>query len=178
MGMMKHERYVELMQKAMDREITSEESRVLNLHLEECHECRILYEELGRIQESILDLPNLFPGPDFDERVLAATGFRKSFAWSKVWIGAGAAWFVSMIAFLLSPLSGIVLNHTLTKAPAVVRFVEGVRMFIEPLGRSLLPFVRQAVVSPYPFIGLTLSVLMLFFLGKVITKEAACKESR
>jgi hypothetical protein len=174
---MMHKQFEELIQKALDREITPEEKRGLDLHLAECHDCRMLYEELLWTQEAILRLPELLPGSGFDKRVLAAIGFKRSLAWSKVWIGAGAAWLVSLIAFLLSPLSGMVLNTSLTKVPAVVRFAEGVRMFFEPLGRSLLPFLKQAVVSPYPFIGLTLSILMLVFLGKVITKEATCKES-
>ena len=174
---MKHERFKELIQKALDREINSEEKRALDLHLAECQDCRMMYVDLLDAQERVLRLPEFAPGPDFDERVLKALGFRKGFAWSRVWTGVGAAWLASFIAFMLSPLSGLALNKLLTKAPSVARFAEGVRMFFEPLGRSLLPFVKQAIVSPYPFIGLTLSILMLVFLGKVITKEAACKES-
>jgi predicted anti-sigma-YlaC factor YlaD len=174
---MMHKDIENLIQKALDLEITEEEQQTLDLHLSGCPDCRKLYQEMVDTQTSLLQLPELYPGADFDDRVLRAIGFRKSFAWSKVWVGAAAAWLVSFLGFLLSPLSGLATDWFLSKTPALVRFGETFHTVANSFGRTVLPFLKDSVSSPYPFIGLTLSVFALYAFGRIITKEAACKES-
>jgi anti-sigma factor RsiW len=171
---MKHKNIEILIQKLLDREISPDEERLLHGHLTECQDCRQLYEEYLKTEQSLGNLIELFPGYDFNQRVMSRLALGRSFAWTKAVRAFAGAWVVSLLFLLFVPFTNKLSANLLTSAPALVRTVNKIGIIINSLGHTLLPFARISINPLYPAIGLVFSIILVYIFGKVVKKEVVC----
>lgn len=169
--MTKHREFEELIQKCLDREILVDENITLQLHLSQCPDCQALYDELFSVEHSIVNLTQLVPNHDFNNRVMMKTGIKRSFTKAKVAIGIGVAWLCSSLALLFSGIGSDILSRVLTTTPSIVRFVDKVEFVISTLGQTLSPLVKNQFNPLMALVGLGVSIGMFFLFSKFIVKR-------
>jgi predicted anti-sigma-YlaC factor YlaD len=172
--MIRHEDIERLIQKVLEREATAEEKKVLSLHLSECANCKMLYQELMQTEQALFGLVELYPRADFNDRVLRKIGFRKSPVWARAAVVFGAAWLGSMMFLVFSPFTREIFNRVLTSTPALIRFFDKVRLIVTTLGHTLTPLVKNSFNPTAPILGLILSIFIFFLLSKTLRKESKC----
>ncbi len=172
---MKHKKIEKLIQKLLDREIRAEEQKSLQHHLSQCEECRQFYQEMVKTEQALQGLIEFYPQPGFNDRILKRLGLRRPVLWKKVAPVLAGAWIASALVVLLSPWPGLLLNRLLTTAPAAVRLFDKGGLVVASLSHMLVPFAKGSSTVVYAIFGLILSILMFYFLGKTLQKEAKCK---
>jgi hypothetical protein len=172
---MKHKKIEKLIQKLLDREANTDEQKSLQYHLSQCEECRQFYQEMVKTEQALGGLTEVYPQPGFNDRILKGLGFRRRVLWKRVAPVFAGAWIASVLVVLLSPWPGLILNHLLTAVPAAVRLLDKGGLIVTSMSHMLMPFAKGSVTAVYPILGLILSILMFYFLGKTLQKEAKCK---
>jgi anti-sigma factor RsiW len=178
--MTNHKEIESLIQKKLDREITEAEMHGLKEHLALCPECRKLYEDLRGIEQGLRSLIEFFPAGDFNLKVLAELGIapavRRSLVWTKLTAVMAAAWIISLIGFLASPLPGMLLGKALLSAPVLVNFFEKISILFTGLKEIAVPFVKAGFNPLMPVLGAIASIIAVYALGKIIQKkEETCR---
>lgn len=169
--MTKHRDIEELIQKLLDREITVDENINLQLHISQCSDCQSLYDDMFATEQAVVGLTQLIPNHDFNSRVLKAVGIKKSRVWAKVAAVFCGAWLVTVLALLLSPISGDIFNRILTSSPAVVRFINSVQFIGSTLTRIFAPLAKSQFNPTMCIVGLALSIGMFITFGKIFRKK-------
>jgi hypothetical protein len=175
--MKKHNEIEELIQKRLDRMITAEEEKALKLHLDGCAHCRELNRSMESIQSSVFYLIEFYPSGNFNARVMARLGFKKSFAWAKAAAILGLSWAGTVLFILFSPLTKSTLGKMLTSMPAVVRGIEKTRLVIDTIGHFVQPLVKSAWNPVYLAVGLGLCATIFILFSKTLKKEETCSAS-
>jgi predicted anti-sigma-YlaC factor YlaD len=169
--MTKHREIEELIQKCLDREITVDENITLQLHLSQCPDCQMLYNELESIEHSITNLTQLVPNHNFNSRVLAKIKVNRTASWAKIGVGAGIAWLCSTLILIFSGLGSDIFGRILASTPSVVKFIDKVEFIVATLGRTLSPIARNQFNPITAFVVLGISIGMFFLFGKFIGKR-------
>jgi anti-sigma factor RsiW len=175
--MKKHTEIEDLIQKRLDRLITAEEDKVLNLHLDQCPDCRKLNRDMEAVQSSLFNLIDLFPGASFNDRVMSKLGFKKSFAWAKAATVLGLSWAGAALFFFFSPLTKTYIGKTLTSVPQVLRVVEKTRLILDAIGHFVQPLIKSGLNPVYLAVGVSLCMTIFILLGKTLKKEETCSAS-
>lgn len=175
--MKKHAEIEDLIQKRLDRTITAEEEKILNLHLAECPKCRALSRELENIQSSVFGLIEFYPGNNFNALILAKLGFKKSLAWSKAAAVVGLSWVSAALFLILSPLPKALFGKALTTMPALVRFMGNVKLVLDAVSHFLTPLVKNGINPAYLVAGICFSAILFILFSTTLKKEEQCKTS-
>jgi len=175
--MKKHTEIEQLIQKRLDRMITTEEEKALNLHLMECPGCRELNRDIEAVQSSLFNLIDLFPGATFNDRVMSKLGFKKSFAWAKAAAVLGLSWAGTALFLLFSPLTKPLIGKALTSMPQVLRVIEKARLVLDTIGHFIQPLVKSGLNPIYLAVGVSLCAIIFILLGKTLKKEETCSAS-
>lgn len=181
--MANHKEIENLIQKKLDRDITDAEMRGLKEHLAQCPQCRKLYEEMCGVEQGLSSLIEFFPVSDFNLKVLAQVGIvtarstvRRPLAWAKLTAVLTAAWIISLIGFLVSPLPRMLLGKALLSTPVVVSIFEKISILFTGLKEIAVPFVKAGFDPLVPILGAIASIIVVYALGKIIQKkEETCK---
>ncbi len=175
--MAKHKEIETLIQKALDREITDDEMNILKKHVSFCPDCRQAYEELCGVEQSIRSLTEFFPTGDFNLKVLAEVGITPArLAWTKLTAVLAAAWIVSLIGFLFSPLPRMLLGKALLSTPVLVNIFEKISILFTGLKEIAVPFIKASFDPLVPILGAIASIIVVYALGKIIQKkEETCR---
>ncbi len=172
---MKHKRIENLIQKALDREISENEEKALHAHLAQCPSCRQFHAEMMQTEDALSTLVEVFPHHDFNDRVLRNLGFRRAFSWKKIVPAGAAAWLASVLALALLPWPQALIRKVATSVPGVVRFVDSAAVVITSLSDVLVPFAKSTFNLQYGIFGLIMMILSLFAFSRLVKKEAQCK---
>jgi hypothetical protein len=175
--MKKHTEIENLIQKRLDRTITVEEEKVLNLHLHQCTDCHNLNRDMEAIQSSLFNLIDLFPGAAFNDRVMSKLGFKKSFAWARAAAVVGLSWVSAALFIILSPLPKALFGKALTTMPALVRFMGNVKLVLDAVSHFLTPLVKNGINPAYLVAGICFSAILFILFGTTLKKEEQCKAS-
>lgn len=170
---MKHKNIENLIQKQLDREITPEESEVLQEHLSSCPDCRSVCRQHLSAEKEIVSMVEIFPRHDFNQRVLRQLGLTKQLSWHRFIPVAAGAWFAASLGVcaILTVLFGrTVLAKIVTGIPDVIRLVGKVRVVADALGHVLIPFLRLAPNPFYLPVALVFGLFMFFFFSRVVPK--------
>jgi uncharacterized membrane protein len=130
-----------------------------------------LYNELVGVENGVNGLSNLVPNHDFNNRVLKALRVKKSRIWTKIGAVCGGAWLVTMLAFILSPLSSDVFSRVLSSSPAIVRFLNKVQFIGSTLTRVFSPLAKSQFNPSVFVLGGIINVGMFFIFGKFLRKK-------
>jgi hypothetical protein len=120
-------------------------------------------------------LTEFHPKADFNTRLLAELGLKRRFAWARVGIVFACTWIAALLFLAYSSLPAQILGRFTTSFPAIVRFFEKVELVISSLNGVLVPLFKNSFNTVNPVLGLVFSILFIYFLGKVLQKEAKCK---
>jgi len=172
---MKHKKIERLIQRLLDREADADEKRLLQHHLSQCEECRQFYQEMVETEQALGGLIEVYPRHEFNDRILKRLGFRRRILWKRVAPVFAGAWAASLLALILSPWTIRLMSQGITSIPAAVRFIDKIELIVSALSHLVMPFAKGSVAGVYPIIGLIFSILMFYFLGKTLQKEAKCK---
>jgi anti-sigma factor RsiW len=172
--MIRHEDIERLIQKVLDREATVEEKKVLNLHLSECSDCKIFYQELIQTEQALFGLVEFYPRADFNDRVLSKLGLRKSPVWARAAAVFASGWVASMLFLVFSPWPREIITKTLVSTPAMVRFFDKIQIIITTLSHIVTPFAKGLFNPTLPALGLILSVILFYLFGKSLRRETKC----
>jgi anti-sigma factor RsiW len=172
--MKNHTEIEQLIQKRLDRMITPEEEKVLNLHLADCSHCQELNQSMEGIQSSVYGLIEFYPAANFNDRVMARLGFKKSLAWAKAAAILGASWAATALFIFFSPWTKTTLGKALTSMPAVLRLIEKARLVVETIGHFIQPLVKSAWNPVYLVVGLSLCATIIILFSKTLKKEETC----
>ncbi len=172
---MKHKKIEKLIQKLLDREADAEEKRLLQLHLSQCEECRQFHQEMVQTEQALGGLIEFYPRHEFNDHVLRRLGFRRRVLWKRVAPVFAGAWIASLLFLIFSPWPTQFINQILTSIPALMRLFDKTELVVSSIGHMLMPFAKGSVTGVYPIIGLIFSILIFYFLGKTLQKEAKCK---
>jgi len=181
--MANHKEIESLIQKKLDREITDAEMHGLKEHLTRCPQCRKLYEEMCGVEQGLSSLIEFFPASDFNLKVLAELGIaparttvRRPLAWAKLTGVLAAAWIVSLIGFLVSPLPRMLLGKALLSTPLMVNVFEKISIIFTGLKELTVPFIKAGFNPFIPILGAIASIAVVYALGKIIQKkEETCR---
>lgn len=172
---MKHKNIEQLIQKALDREISEKEEKALNAHLAQCQACRQFHAQMVQTEQSLNTLVEVFPQYTFNERVLAKIGLRRAFSWRKVVPVGAAAWVAALLLLAFLPWPQALIRKLATATPALVRFFDNAGLVVTSLSNVLMPFAKSTFNFQYAIFGLIMMILTLFVFSKAIKKEAQCK---
>ncbi len=170
---MKHTDIENLIQKQLDREITPEESKVLQDHLISCPDCRALCSDFVRTTEQISGLVEIFPRQDFSERVLRRLGLRKQPALTKLIPAAAGTWFAASLTACLTLIilfGRPVLAKLFMGIPDAVRLIGKAQTVFDGLAHMVGPLVRLAPSPLYAAVALVFGLFMFFFFGRLAQK--------
>ncbi len=175
--MTNHNEIEALIQKKLDRNITAAEEKVLNDHLAGCNECQEFCRDMESVGSSVFGLIEFYPSQSFNLRVMTKLGFRRSSQWVKVMAGAGLAWFVSALAFVVTPYPRILFGKLLASVPGLVRFADQCRLVIDAIGHFLAPLAKAGFNPWYLAVGVLGSLIMLVLFGTTLKnkKEDTCQ---
>lgn len=166
---MKHKDIEKLIQKSLDRETTQEQEKMLHSHLSRCHACQELHRELALSSQMVVELVELFPEPGFNERVLRKIAVKKARVWTKAAIVFASVWLSSLVFFAFLPLPREMFNRMLTSTPALVRLYDNIQLIISSLSHTIMPVLKISLNSSLPVMGLILSIMLFYFLGKTLS---------
>ncbi|MBS4016542.1 MAG: zf-HC2 domain-containing protein [Candidatus Latescibacteria bacterium] len=169
--MTKHKEFEELIQKCLDREITVDENISLQLHLSQCPDCSLFYNELVSAEKEIIDMVEVVPNHGFNEAVLARIKTKKVPAWAKIATVLGSAWVVSFLAFILIPASRDLFTRILFSSPSIVKAVAKIYFVGSTLARIVTPFAKSQLNPTLLVVSILLSVGMFIFFGKLFSKK-------
>jgi anti-sigma factor RsiW len=172
---MKHKRIENLIQKALDREISKNEEKALHAHLAQCSGCRQFHEQMMQTEGALSTLVEIFPRHDFNDRVLAKLGSRRAFSWRKIVPAGAAAWVASLVVLALLPWPQALVRKVATSVPGIVRFFDNAGVVITSLSNVLLPLAKSTLDVQYAIFGLVTMILSLFVFSRLVKKEAQCK---
>ena len=169
--MTKHREIEELIQKCLDREISVDENITLQLHLSQCPDCQLFYDELMSVENGVVEMIQLVPNFDFNSRVRAKIKVKSTASWVKIAVGAGIAWLCSTLILIFSGIGSDIFGRVLTSTPSVMRFVDKVEFIVATLGRTLSPIARNQFNPVMALVMLGISIGMFFLFGKFIGKR-------
>jgi anti-sigma factor RsiW len=172
---MKHKEIERLIQKQLDRELSIDGKRKLDMHLAQCPQCTQLYQEMAQATRSVTELTEFYPQAGFNARVLAKLGLKRRFAWTRAAIAFVGSWVAALLLFAYSPLPAQALNRLATSIPALMRLYDKIQLVVSSLNQVLSPLVKSSINTLNPVIGLVFSILFVYFLGKALQKEVKCK---
>lgn len=172
---MKHKRIENLIQKALDREISENEEKTLHAHLAQCPGCRQFHAEMMQTEGALSTLVEVFPHHDFNDRVLRKLGFRRAFSLKKLVPAGVAAWVASVLALALLPWPQALVRKAATSVPDIVRFVDRAGVVLASFSNVLVPFAKSTFNLQYGIFGLIMMILSLFAFSRLVKKEAQCK---
>lgn len=147
----------------------------LDSHLAHCSECALFYQEMVQATRLVYQLDEIRPRADFNARILAHLGLHRRFAWTKaafVLIGSGLA---AVVFAACSSLPAEILSRIATSVPALVRLYDKLTIVVSSLNSLLTPVVKISISELNPAIGLVFSILIVYFLGTALQKEAKCR---
>lgn len=172
--MNKHEDIERLIQKSLDREMTTEEERMLQLHLSGCSDCREIYSGLTQFIKEMDEMTEFLPSPDFNDRVLRKLGLRKSLVWARAAAVFAAGWIASVLFIIFSPWTRDMLTRAMTSTPALFRFFDKVKLVFNTLSHTLTPLAKGLYNPALPVLGLISSILIFYLFSKTLRKESKC----
>ena len=172
---MKHKEIERLIHKRLDREISATEQKALDKHLARCSDCLRFEQQMMQTAKGLSELTEFFPRAAFNARVLASLGIRRRFAWTKVGIAFAGSWVAAMLFFAYSPLPQQIFSRIVTSIPMIMKFFDRVGLVISSMTQVLSPAVKNSISNLNPVVGLVFSILFIYFLGRVLQKEAKCK---
>lgn len=172
---MKHKEITRLIQKKLDRELSINEKRKLDMHLAQCPSCAQLDQEMAQATSWVTGLTEFYPQTGFNARVLSRLGFRRSFKGTKAAIAFAGSWVAALLLFAYSPLPAQVLNRIATSIPALMRLYDKIQLVVSSLNQVLSPLVKISINNLNPAIGLVFSILFVYYLGKTLQKEVKCE---
>lgn len=175
--MKNHTEIEQLIQKRLDRMITAEEEKVLNLHLDVCPGCRELNRDMETVQSSLYNLVDLFPTGTFNDRVISKLGFKKSFTWAKAAAVLGLSWAGTTLFLFFSPLTKPLFGKALISVPQVLRVIEKARLVLDTVGHFIQPLVKSGWNPVYLTAGVSLCAIIFILLSKTLKKEETCSAS-
>jgi hypothetical protein len=150
-----------------------DENITLQLHLSQCPDCQALYDELFSVEHSIVNLTQLVPNHDFNNRVMMKIGTKRSFTKAKVGIGIGIAWLCSFLFIVFSPLSRDVFGRILTAFPSIMRLVNKIEITINTLGHILSPIAKSQFNPIMALVGLVFSIGLFYLFSKIFNPALA-----
>jgi predicted anti-sigma-YlaC factor YlaD len=171
---MKHKTIEQLIQKSLDFEINTEESRLLHDHLATCPECRQLYSAMQQVRDSLGMLNEVYPSIEFNARIMQALGMTTRRVWKKAALVLGSIWVVSLASLFFVPYR-LMVTKLLTSMPALVRLVDKVRVAATTIGHVLSPLAKLPINPAYPVIGIAVSIIMFLIIATAVHKEEKCK---
>ncbi len=165
--LMKHKDIEKLIQKSLDREITSQERAILHFHLKQCEDCNRLYQDLTQTGQSLDRLIEFFPQPGFNEQILRKINVKQRPSWAKAATVLAGAW-LSMVAFLLlSPLPRQAYSQIMVAVPSLVRILNKFEIIIN-IAESLIAACKVSFDPTFPALGLISSILLFCLFGRII----------
>lgn len=171
---MKHKDIARLIQKKLDRELSTDEKRKLDKHLKQCPSCQQFHQEMVQTTQRVNEMTEFYPQAGFNARVLAKLGLKRRFAWTKVAIAFAGSWIVALLLVTYSPLPGQAMSRIATSVPALMRLYDNVQLVVTSLSQVLSPLFRSSISTFNPVIGLVFSILFVYFLGRALQKEVRC----
>jgi anti-sigma factor RsiW len=78
---MKHKEIERLIQEWLDGDLSPDDNARLDMHIAQCPECALFYQEITQATRLVHQLGELHPKTDFNARILARLGLRRRFAW-------------------------------------------------------------------------------------------------
>ena len=172
---MKHKEIERLIQKRLDREINHTEQRKMDNHLAQCPDCRRFCQQMMQTGKVLGELTQSYPKSDFNARVIARLGLKRRFAWTKAGIAFAGSWIAALLFFAYSPLPQQVFSRIATSIPTIMRLFDKTELVISSLAQVLSPAVKSSLSTLNPVVGLVISILFIYFLGKALQKEVKCK---
>jgi predicted anti-sigma-YlaC factor YlaD len=172
--MMKHKEIERLIQRKLDRELSSDEKRKLDKHLAQCSHCRQLDQEMVRATRWVSDMTEFYPQAGFNMRVLAKLGLKRRFSWTKAAIAFVGSWIAALLLFAYSPLPTQAMNRIATSVPALMRLYNNVQLVVSSFSQVLSPLFKSSISNFNPIIGLVFSIMFVYFLGRALQKEVRC----
>jgi hypothetical protein len=169
--MTKHNEIEILIQKCLDREITVDENISLQVHLSQCPECSLLYNELVSTEKEIVDVVEKMPNRGFNDLVLARIKTKKVPVWAKIATVLGGAWLVSFLTFILIPSARDLFSRVLMHSPSIVKFVDKICFVGSTLTRIFTPLAKSQFNPTVLVISIALSIGMFIFFGKLFSKK-------
>ncbi|MBN2621193.1 hypothetical protein JXB22_08910 [candidate division WOR-3 bacterium] len=171
---MKHKTIERLIQKSLDFEINTEESRLLHDHLATCPECRQLYSAMQQVRDSLRMLNEVYPSIGFNARVMQVLGATTRRVWKKAVLVLGSIWVASLASLFFVPYR-LMVTKLLTSMPALIRLVDTVQVAATTIGHVLSPLAKLPINPAYPVIGIAVSIMMFLIIATAVHKEEKCK---
>lgn len=172
---MKHKEIERLIQKRLDRELDVDEKRVLDKHLAQCPDCALLCRQMLETNDGLHALVEYFPPADFNTRLLARLELRRRFAWTKAAFALMGGWFAILLVLANSPLPNQVFRYLAMKIPTLIKLGKEIELVVSSLSQVFAPVMKSALSTVDPVIGLVFSILVFYFMGKVLQREVKCK---
>ncbi len=168
---MRHKEIERLVHKRLDKEITKKEEVVLFKHIENCPECRDFFLEMERLRQEIFNLPEYFPGIDFNTRVISAIKVKRHIPWYKAIPVFGGIYLAGLVILFLTPLPHYLFSKLIFKLPGLVHIFDKIR----PIGNGLFLLASSFLkINQLPIFAGILFILVVFIaFGETLkTKEA------
>ncbi len=174
---MKHKYIEKLIQRQLDREINPEQERALNEHIADCDDCREFYQEITQTCLGLETMPDFYPSPDFDHRIVRYFGWDAKSAIKKLSAAAAAVWLTTLVALVvaLSPVHAV--NSLVKKAPAVMRCLQSVNTVFGALARLAAPFFRSNFDPAWIAFAAVLTLITAILLSRIAKREITCTVS-
>lgn len=169
--MTKHSEFENLIQKCLDREISVDENISLQLHLSQCPDCSLLYNELVRAEKEIVDMVEVIPNRGFNDWVLAQIMVKKVPVWAKAITVLGSAWVVSFLTFILIPASRDLFARILWSSPSIVKVIDKICFVGSTLTRIFTPLAKSQFNPTLLVVSIVLSIGMFLLFGKLFSKK-------
>lgn len=169
--MTKHSEFEALIQKCLDREITADENISLQLHLSQCPDCTLLYNELVSAEKEISDMVEIIPNHGFNERALMRIKTKKVPVWAKIATVIGGAWLVSFLTFILIPASRELFTRIVFSSPSIVKFIDKSYFVGSTLARILTPIAKSQFNPGLLAVSIVFSIGLFVLFGKLFNKK-------
>lgn len=174
---MKHKYIEKLIQKQIDREIDPKQERALNEHIAECGDCREFYQEMINTCISLETMPEFYPAPGFNDRIMNEFGWRMRSIFKRFVAGASVLWISTLTIIILSFHPANFLNSFIKKVPALVRFAHGFNVVMNMLNHFFEPLLKNTFNPSWIAFGIILCLLTTILLGRIVKKEVTCTAS-
>lgn len=175
-----HREFENLIQKKLDREISTAELDILNDHLTGCPACAAYHAQLQIIANDVFSLSDYFPDQGFNARVLGRLGIGiadRALSWTKVASVLGLGLLSGLVVLAIRPFSGAVFGKVLTLVPAAVGIADKAQIFLTGAARVLAPIFKAGFDPRLFLIGTLATGAAIFVYAKItrLKKEEPCK---
>ena len=174
---MKHKYIEKLIQRQLDHEISPDQERALNEHIAECKDCREFYEEMINTCIGLETIPDLYPMPGFNDRIMKEFGWYARSAFKKLAALGSALWFATLITALImfSPVN--IISSLLKRIPAVLHFARSVDTVLNTFNHFFAPLLKNSFNPSLIAFGSILCLLTTILLSRIVKKEVTCTAS-